>query len=173
MTILLPILLSTAALELSGGALLENGYRPGIRVGAVWAIAERPVTTSAGHAFVAGPDLGTFVIPRYQWTTLPGVTSGYRRTGPTGFRLELDVGMAVALRKNLLPTYTVEDGELVTVPVAGQFQLAPSARAGIGLAPTADRVWGAVFRPSVWMHPARNRPWDRIVAGEVSLLWDL
>ncbi|HCH64950.1 MAG TPA: hypothetical protein DFR83_19245 [Deltaproteobacteria bacterium] len=175
MTPLLPMLISCTAMELSGGVLLEDGYRPGLRAGAAWALVERPVTATAtaGHALTIGPDLGSYVVPQFQWTTLPGFTTGYRRTGPTGFRLELDIGMAVALQKYLVPTYVIEDGEIETVPMAGRIQLAPSIRAGIGLAPTADRSWGMVFRPTTYLHPARNQPWARILAGEVSVLWAL
>jgi hypothetical protein len=173
----LSALVLASAVELSGGMMLEDGYRPGARVGLAWPIAksehEGKNGRSAVHRLAAGPDLGTYVVPSYQWAVLPGGTIGYRRIAKKGFRLEADVGLAVGFHKYLIPTYVIEDGELDTVAMAGRARLAPNTRLGIGFSPTEDRSWGAVFRPSAYFERPVNGLWAPVLTAEVAGIWRL
>jgi hypothetical protein len=177
MLLLLPLLAATTTLELSGGILLESGYRPGMRVGAVWPLVEGTRDTTTGtpstHTLVAGPDLGSYIIPNYQWTTLPGAILGYRRTGHRGLRLELDTGVAAGLHQYLIPTYVIENGELTAIPMAGRMEIAPNVRLGIGRAPTTKHPWGLVLRPGVYFTRIHTGPWAPVAVGEVAALWSL
>ena len=119
------------------------------------------------------PDLGCYVIPSYQWTTLPGATVGDRRTSDHGLRLELDMGLAVGLHQHLIPTYVIEDGDLTNIPIAGRVALAPNLRFGFGLAPTTDRPWDLVFRPGVYFTRVHIGLPVPVAVGEFSALWSL
>lgn len=168
------VVLVASAVELTGGLMLEDGYRPGARVGAHWALAEAEgAARGATHTLSGGPDLATYVVPSARWATLPGGTLGYRRTGSGGFRLSADVGAAVALHKYTVPTYEVVDGELEEVRMAGTVRWAPSARLGVGVAPTEARPWGAMFRPGVFFETPRNQVMAPVLVAELAGVWRL
>lgn len=169
-------LMSTALAgpELAGGVLLEDGYRPGLRGGATWVLAEGSLAKrQASHRLVGGPDVATYVIPGVRMGILGGGTVGYRRTAASGFRLEVDAGLSGVRQQYLAPTYALEDGELVEVPWAGQWRWAPTARVGIGVGPTESRSWGLVARPAVWFERPRNGVTAPVFALELATLWAL
>ena len=175
---LLPVLLgllSTAgAVELSAGPMFQDGHRPGARAGVHWTILEgerqRQNGTTARHTLSGGPELATYVVPGVHWSTLPGGTLAWRRSGSKGLRLEADVGVSLVVQKYLAPVYRIEDDELTQITAAGLLSWAPTARVGVGLSPTEDRSWGLVFRPSVLLE-RHNTMFLPTLAGEVAVTW--
>jgi len=163
------------AVELSAGPMFEDGYRPGARVGAHWDLQtydrQRNNGDTTRHAFSGGPDLATYVVRGVHWSTLPGGTVAWRRSGARGLRLEADIGASLVVQKNLAPTYTIEDEELVEVRMAGRLKWAPTARIGVGLTPTDSRSWGLVLRPSVFVESRQNGMRAPILANELALTW--
>jgi len=172
------LLFLASAVELSVGPMLEDGYRPGARAGLAWTLTETTRSGTAGrsatHALVAGPDFATYVIPGVRWASLPGGTVAYHRTTPTGFRLGMDIGAAAAFHRYTVPTYSIdEEGNLETIPMAGRIRFAPSTRLTIGTAPTSDRSWGVLFRPSVFLEFPRNGMLAPVLTAEVAGTWTL
>lgn len=175
MIALVALLATASAVELSAGPLLEDGYRPGARAGLQWTLTDTirdgKNGRSATHAVVAGPDFATYVVPGVRWASIPGGTIGYHRTARRGFRMGVDLSGGVAFQKYAVPTYTMEGGELTTVTGAGRIRLAPGTRLTIGVAPTDDRPWGAVFRPTAFFEFPRNGMLAPVLAAEVAGLW--
>ncbi len=165
------------AVEFSAGPMLEDGYRPGARVGAHWELQtsarQRNNGDTTQHVLSGGPDLATYVVPGIHWSVLPGATVAWRRSGARGLRLEADLGASLVVQKTLAPTYRIEEGELEEVRMAGRLKWAPTARVGIGLAPTHPRSWGVVFRPSVFVESRQNGMRAPILANELALTWGL
>ena len=177
MTPALALVALASAVELSGGPMLEDGYRPGARASLHWTLSESTRDgrkgRSATHAFVGGPDFATYVVPGVHWASLPGGTVGYHRTAKKGFRMGVDLGAAIGFHKYTVPTYVIVDGELDTVPMAGRIRFAPSTRLTIGAAPTKDRAWGVLFRPTVFVEYPRNDMWAPVIASELAGVWRL
>ena len=167
---------SARAAELSVGPMFQDGYRPGARAGLHWPLldSERAGRTGsrARHVLSGGPDLATYAVPGVHWSTLPGATLAWRRTGAEGLRLEADAGASLVVQKYLAPVYRIDDGELTQVPAAGLLTWAPTARLGVGLAPTDARGWGLVARPSVLLE--RHNTWLLpTFTAELAVFWEL
>jgi len=165
-----------SAVELSAGPMFEEGYRPGARAGVHWTLLDgerqRRNGNTTQHVLSGGPDLATYTVPGVRWSTLPGGTIAWRRSGEKGLRLEADVGVSLVVQKYLAPVYRVEGDELVEVPMAGRLKWGPTTRLGIGLGPTDKRDWGLVFRPNV-LWETRNTMMLPVLATELAVTWRL
>lgn len=174
--VLLGLVPTASAIELSAGPMFQDGHRPGARAGVHWTLLEterqRRNGTTTRHTFSGGPDLATYIVPAVHWSTLPGGTLAWRRFGERGLRLEADLGASLVVQKYLASVYRVEADELVEVPAAGLLTWAPTARFGIGLGPTQARSWGLVFRPTVLLE-RHNTMLLPTLAGEVAATWTL